>query len=131
MELAVEELLRRHGPEALARNVGRLTSLLSTGRMDIASKEGGEKTLAWLVKLIAGDAERRPGAKADAKANVERRENPADLAFARVMRRLGVEQAMQDLERLAALDVESLHCELGIEDTVKSIRQLKRLFGTD
>ena len=127
MELAVEELLRRHGPEALARNVGRLTSLLSTGRMDIASKEGGEKTLAWLVKLIAGDAERRPGAKAD----VERRENPADLAFARVMRRLDVEQAMQDLERLAALDVESLHCELGIEDTVKSIRQLKRLFGTD
>lgn len=98
MELAVEELLRRHGPEALARNAGRLTSLLSTGRMDIASKEGGEKTLAWLVKLIAGDAERRPGAKAD----VERRENPADLAFARVMRRLGVEQAMQDLERLAA-----------------------------
>jgi len=131
VELAVEELLRRHGPEALARNVGLLTSLLSTGRMDIASKEGGEKTLAWLVKLIAGDAERRPGAKAGAKADVERRETPADLAFARVMRRLGVEQAMQDLERLAALDVESLHCELGIEDTVKSIRQLKRLFGTD
>jgi hypothetical protein len=103
--------------------------------MDIASKEGAEKTFKWLVKLITGDAEQGPGAKAGVKAgikaDVERRESPADLAYARVMRRLGIEQAMQDLERLAALDVESLHRELGIEDTVKSIRQLKRLFGTD
>ena len=131
MDMAVEELLRRHDPETQARSVKRLASLLSTGRMDIASKEGGEKTLAWLVKLIAVDAEQGPGAKAGAKADVERRERPADIAFAKVMRRLGIEEAVQDLERLAALDDESLQRELGIEDTVKSIRQLKRLFGID
>ncbi len=135
MDMAVEELLRRHDSETLARSVKRLASLLSTSRRDIFSGEDGVKTFQWVVKLIAGDAEQGPGAKAgakaDAKADVERRERPADLAYARVMRRLGIEEAVQDLERLAALDDESLQRELGIEDTVKSIRQLKRLFGID
>ena len=45
------------------------------------------------------------------------------------MRKLGIEEAVQDLERLANLDIEGLPHELGIEDSLKSLKDLKSRFG--
>ena len=125
VELAVEALMHKHDPEAMASNLERLESLVSQGRMDIASKENEKKAFRGLVALAVCDVARKPGPK----AGVAQRERPEDLAVARLMRKLGIEEAVQDLERLANLDIEGLPHELGIEDSLKSLKDLKSRFG--
>ncbi len=53
-----------------------------------------------------------------------------DIAFARLMRKLGFEVTVQDLEHLANLDIEGLPRELGLEGSLKSLTDLKRMSGT-